>query len=342
MEKAEFKALLALLEEDAQEYLTSISEPNEDAIALIWLGDEVFCLMSLFRLALFDLENEEPALELFMEDITFHGVPKGKRGLVEFPLLHRGSIATLKVPADFKEFFAAALEFSIANAVPYSGSSKVGKKAASESVEKGSSLRLDSIPSNVNWKSIPKHLSNAISQNIGPKEKPVFFISDATSWGGALVALEDRCLIIKSGLMGGFMAGSLGGSRVTTFYYRDINAVEYNSGFLSGVLEVLTASYNGSANRDFWRGTDKSRNADANDPWTLSNTLPLSKLAYQDAHELISQLREMIRDSKETKITLNNSGPVSIADELAKLADLKSQGVISEKDFQAAKAKLLK
>ena len=342
MEKAEFKELLDQLEEDAQDYLESLCEPNEDVIALVWLGDEVYCLISLYRLAIFDSESPAPALELFMEEIDFYGTPNGKRGLVDFQLHHQGSIASVKVPAEFKIFFTAALEFSIENAVPYSGSSAIKIDGAPDKSDTQSEWRLDEVPSNVNWKAVPNHLANAIAQNIGLKEKPIFFISDATSWGGALVALEDRCLIVKSGLMGGFMSGSLGGSRVTSFYYRDINAVEYNSGFLTGVLELLTASYNGSANRDYWMGMNSPRNANSNDPWTLSNTLPLSKIAYRDAHELISQLREMIRDSKETKITLSNSGTVSIADELAKLAELKSQGVISEEDFQAAKAKLLK
>ena len=340
MEKAEFKELLHQLGDDAQTFLDSVCEPSEDVISLLWLGGETFCLISLYRLAIFESESPTPALELFMEEIDFYGTPKGKRGLVDFQLHHKGAIASVKVPAEFKNFFAAALEFSIKNAVPYSGTSAIETEA--EVSEADSTWRIDEVPSNVSWKSVPTHLANAIAQNIGTEEKPIFFISDATSWGGALVALEDRCLIVKSGIVGGFMSGTLGGSRVTSFYYRDINAIEYNSGLLSGVLEVLTASYNGSANRDYWKGTNSPRNANSNDPYTLSNTLPLSKTGYRDAHELISQLRKMIRESKETRITLNNSGTISIADELAKLAELKAQGVISEEDFQAAKTKLLK
>ena len=89
--------------------------------------------------------------------------------------------------------------------------------------------------------------------------------------------------MIKVGLATSFMAGALGGGRITTFPFTEITGIEYNAQILSGVLEVLTPSYQGTANKDYWRGTNKSRNADANDPWTLSNTLPLARSTYNAA-----------------------------------------------------------
>ncbi len=354
------KRHLAAWGKSANRFIDSISNPQEEVIGFYPLGDNSWLLVTSVRVATFELGRHtprelgdmnpedrpefNPVEELAVSKISLdYEYPKAKgKGKVKFFISYEGSEKAIIVPVDVSLLLAGSLELATSdNETSSLEDSSYDVSEAGHRPEE-STWNLGSIPSNVNWKSIPNHLANAIAQNIGQKESPLFFISDSISWGGALVALEDRCLIVKSGLMGGFMAGSLGGSRVTSFYYRDINAVEYNSGLINGVLELLTASYNGSENRDYWKGTNSPRNANSSDPWTLSNTLPLSKLAYQDANALISQLREMIRDSKETKITVNNSGPVSIADELAKLAELKSQGVISEDDFQAAKAKLLK
>ena len=139
------------------------------------------------------------------------------------------------------------------------------------------------------------------------------------------------------------MSGSLGGSRDATFYFRDITGIEYNSGMLTGVLEILTASYQGSANKDYWTGIlNGDKNKSGNDPRALSNTLPLIKSDYLSAKPLIDQLRTMIQDSKETKIVVNNTSPSgSAADELGKLAELMDKGLITLEEFQAAKKRLL-
>lgn len=49
-----------------------------------------------------------------------------------------------------------------------------------------------------------------------------------------LAAFDDRLLIVKTGAMTGFMAGSLGGGRISTFPYAEITGVEYNAGMLNG------------------------------------------------------------------------------------------------------------
>lgn len=68
---------------------------------------------------------------------------------------------------------------------------------------------------------------------------------------------------------------------------------------MTGVLEVLTGSYGGGPNKDYWRGTGKSRNADANDPWTQSNTLPLGRLEYQQALPRLNEMRARIAESSD-------------------------------------------
>lgn len=184
-----------------------------------------------------------------------------------------------------------------------------------------------------------------IDNHCRPEEVPKFIIGSGT--GGALAAFEDRCLIVKKGGMTSFMTGALGGGRVTTFMYAQITGIEYNSGFVSGVLEILTPSYQGSANKDYWRGTARSRNADSNDPFTLSNTLPLSKQEHELARPLIDELRKLIAQAHqpvvriETSQHLSSDGESGLAAELEKLAALHANGVLDQDEYRAAKAALI-
>ncbi|WP_353114990.1 DUF2510 domain-containing protein [Microbacterium sp.] len=162
---------------------------------------------------------------------------------------------------------------------------------------------------------------------------------------GVLAAFDDRLAIIKTGAMTSLMAGSLGGERSTTFYFADVNAIEYNSGFMNGVLEVLTASYQGTANKDFWRGTDQSRNADSNDPYTLSNTLPMAKVVYRECAPQIQELRARISGAKRPAPVVISAPAAAVApglgDQLEKLAALRAAGALTEEEFMAAKARLM-
>lgn len=171
---------------------------------------------------------------------------------------------------------------------------------------------------------------------------------------GLLAAWDDRLAIVKTGAVTSFMAGSLGGERSAVFHYTDITGIEYNSGLMSGVLEILTPSYSGGANKDFWRGSTKSRNADSNDPWALSNTLPLMKDEYRAAADQITELRRRISAAKSPPPIWAATPPpqppstpaapgrgAGLAEQLAKLADLHQSGVLSDEEFAAAKQRLL-
>lgn len=200
------------------------------------------------------------------------------------------------------------------------------------------------IEANFPWVKVPKHLQKNVLANISASEKPLFIISsNAGSAAGALVAMKDRCILIKSGALGGLMSGTLGGARVSSFYYKDITGIEYNSGLVTGVVELLTASYNGSANKDFWKGTNKGRNSDSNDPWVLSNTLPLSKIDYASAKTQFDKLRKLISESKNpNNVSVTLTSPTnSMSDEIEKLANLLQQGIIDENEFKEAKKKIL-
>ena len=196
------------------------------------------------------------------------------------------------------------------------------------------------------------HLSRKASEAIKDQchDGDPWLILVSAGGAGLLAAWGDRLSIIKTGALTSFMAGALGGQRTATFHLRDITGLEYNSGFANGVLEVLTPSYSGSTNKDYWRGTNSSRNANSDDPWTLSNTLPLSKTEYRAAHAQILELRRRISESKtgdrSTPPTQTVPAPSTpersgVADELSKLAALFEAGVLSSEEFSQAKQKVL-
>lgn len=180
----------------------------------------------------------------------------------------------------------------------------------------------------------------AILDHAGVDESPWLIMGGGA--GGVLAAFEDRLLIIKTGGLTSMVAGTFGGGRFTTFMYSDITGIEYNSGMVNGVLEVLTPSYQGSANKDFWKGTGSGRNDDSNDPFTLSNTLPWSKSLYQASTQQITELRRRIAEAKRPQVAQQAAGSgSSLGAQIKELAELHADGVLSDVEFEAAKARLI-
>lgn len=205
-------------------------------------------------------------------------------------------------------------------------------------------------------KVVPKAIQ-VIHDHSGPAERPWFVLGNGGA--GAMACFDDRLMVIKVGAVASFMAGSLGGGRITTIYYRDITGIEYNSGIASGVLEIATPSYQASANKDYWRGSNQGRNANANDPWVLSNTLPLGRALYSQATQQLNELRALISRSKAVTVQVTMASPLDVpvasapsaptaptavsalAGQLAELAALHSQGVLSDEEFAQAKVSLI-
>jgi hypothetical protein len=220
--------------------------------------------------------------------------------------------------------------------------SPISSEAVSLNTPASREAEFASIEANFPWTKVPKHLQKNVFANISASEKPLFIIStNAGSFAGSLVAMKDRCILIKSGVLGGIMSGSLGGARVSSFYYREITGIEYNSGVMRGIVEILTASYDGSANKDYWKGTGKGRNTDSNDPWTLSNTLPLDKADYARAKPQFDKLRELISQSKGSPAGQTVVQEKSLADEIEKLSALLEKGLIDADEYKEAKKKIL-
>lgn len=183
-----------------------------------------------------------------------------------------------------------------------------------------------------------KAAQKAIEENSIGGVAPWFVL--ACGADGTLAAYENELLIVKTGALTGIMSAATGGGRITHFPYRQITTVEYNGGFVNGVLEILTASYSGDTNRDFW-SFNKS-NKGSSDPRQQNNTLPLDKQTYKSVTPQINRIKEMIEavHGKNSGTTvINNSA--SLADELEKLSTLLEKGILTKAEFQAAKKKLI-
>lgn len=177
-----------------------------------------------------------------------------------------------------------------------------------------------------------------------PGEVPRFILGGAHG-AGALAAFDDYCMIVKKGAWTAMAASATGGGRVATFMYSEITGIEYNSGWSTGVLEILTASYQGTDNKDFWRGSTAGFNNNRGNPWQISNTLPLPKQAYEAARGKIDELRQLIAAAKRPVVHIHTDStgepPSDFAAELEKLADLHSRGLLDADEFNAAKAALI-
>lgn len=145
----------------------------------------------------------------------------------------------------------------------------------------------------------------------------------------ALIALEDRLLIVKSG----FMAGALGGARTVTFHYQDITAIEMVTGVLTGVIEIGTPSYKLSTERDWW-STHPDR-----DPAKANNCLPIFKEAVKQYQPYVERLRQLIRAAKAPAVQA--APPAGLTTELEKLASLHESGVLTDEEYSRAKERLL-
>ncbi len=178
---------------------------------------------------------------------------------------------------------------------------------------------------------VNKAAIHEVQKSCRPGEAPEFILGDGIN--GVLAAFGDRCMVIKKGLATSFMASSLGGGRVATFAYQDITGIEYNSGIMTGVLEILTASYTGKATNSPWAfGNDKSAHES-------SNTLPWGKVFYNQVRPQIEWMQQKIHEVKSGGAQVVTQ--LSSSDELTKLAALHKQGILTDKEFAEAKQKIL-
>jgi hypothetical protein len=144
---------------------------------------------------------------------------------------------------------------------------------------------------------------------------------------GVLEVFEDKVTITPTGVLGVLTKG-LKGTKTIPFF--SISAIQFkNAGFTSGYIQFTIPGGNESRGGVFDAAGDENT-------FMFSNNGMNNQIAEIIKNYIESRIQEL--RSPKPVISPNSGG---IADEIKKLADLKAQGVLSDSEFQAAKAKLL-
>lgn len=145
--------------------------------------------------------------------------------------------------------------------------------------------------------------------------------------GGLLEVYEDKVTITPKGLRGVIHKGVKGTKTIPFF---SITAIQFKEpGLLTnGYIQFTVGGGNESKGGIFDAYSDENTFIFANN---YAGNIELSI-------EIKDYIEKRIFESKKTQTPESSS---SIADELLKLADLKSKGILSEEEFQSLKRRLI-
>jgi hypothetical protein len=132
---------------------------------------------------------------------------------------------------------------------------------------------------------------------------------------GILVATQKRLLFVDKGLLGGL--------KVEDFPLDKISSLQYSTGMLLGEITVFT-----SGNKAIIKNVDKGQ----------TRTFAEGVRARIESRSAAAKVPGPPPVSTQAAASSNVS---ALTDELAKLGALKTQGLLSEEEFAAAKKKLL-
>ena len=146
--------------------------------------------------------------------------------------------------------------------------------------------------------------------------------------GHALVCLEDRLLVLKSG----FHAGTTFGSMAATIFYRDVTGIQVRMHLVSGWIEISSPSFSGRERKR----TRHPRTSDR-DVYKLPNCVPIHRIHLAQYDEPLAELRRLVA---ETKAGVARGGGGVVA-ELERLSELADAGHLDEHEYARAKSVVL-
>jgi hypothetical protein len=144
--------------------------------------------------------------------------------------------------------------------------------------------------------------------------------------GHALVCLDDRLLVMKSG----FHAGTTFGTSVTTMFYRDVTGIQVRMHLVSGWIEISSPSFQGRERKR----TRHPRTSDR-DVYKLPNCVPIHRIHLQAYAEPLAELRRLVAGAKE------GTTRSDVVAELERLSSLADAGHLDDEEFARAKALVL-
>jgi len=146
-----------------------------------------------------------------------------------------------------------------------------------------------------------------------------------------LVCTNRQVFIIKKG----FMTGHFFGSNVYQMPYKNIMGATVNYHLTTGYFELNTGGMENST-KDYWSSDAKS------DPKQAPNCISiLGKDSANEFRKACAFISNKVSVSEQTQINNNMQQKEDIPTLIRKLADLKTQGILTENEFETKKKELL-
>jgi hypothetical protein len=144
--------------------------------------------------------------------------------------------------------------------------------------------------------------------------------------GNALVCLDDRLLVLKSG----FHAGTTFGAHTATIFYRDVTGIQVRMHLVSGWIEISSPSFQGRERKR----TRHPRTSDR-DVYKLPNCVPIHRSHLGAWAEPLADLRGLVARAKD------GSPRIDVVAELERLSALSAAGQLDDAEYARAKALVL-
>ncbi len=144
-------------------------------------------------------------------------------------------------------------------------------------------------------------------------------------FGQGFVVTNKRVLVIKYG----FQSGSTFGGKCISYVYSNITGLHINKQALKAMVQVLTPATQANVKLSYWGSRGSQNNAVESD------------YAVTFSSASVPLFQEAVRLAREHMDSGSNNSATSDLDQLEKLADLKTKGIISEQEFAAKKQQLL-
>lgn len=181
---------------------------------------------------------------------------------------------------------------------------------------------------------LPNRIEAVLSQLLGPNE--TVHVKLRGAFKEALVCTDFRVLILKSG----YMTGQVFGSDTFQQPYANIAGVQVKFHLMNGYFEVNTGGMQNTA-KSYWAKDKRTNSSQA--PNCVSFISKSEGAKFQQACSFIlGKINDSARGDRFTRQPeRSDQSPVLIADELAKLASLRDEGILTEGEFAEQKARWL-
>ena len=167
---------------------------------------------------------------------------------------------------------------------------------------------------------LPRRLRRELTRQTVEGEQVRFCVRG--DLGNALVCLDDRLLVLKSG----FHAGTTFGTQAATIFYRDVTGIQVRMHLVSGWIEISSPSFQGRERKR----TRHPRTSDR-DVYKLPNCVPIHR-SHLDAYA--GPLAEVRRPRRALEGRFAEDDVVA---ELERLSALSAAGHLDERRVRARK-----